>query len=229
MWQTCPFAFPPSSNATGNETDTLSSDVTLALKHAAVFIREFVKRCHLCNLFILTSLPVHSTSTQPDCTDVTSEPRSQRQHQRVNDELQECLTRFNQIDEWVNSFSARIDEQNRLFSNRIDDCVSRLATIQFQIAEQSRTQSELQHVHQFEISQNIAKLNELVVDLTGKILQWSNVKNELDELRKSIIQPGSMIEFKLDMVPFHAVPAICSLLDGIISYLTTRPCGNVHN
>jgi hypothetical protein len=38
-----------------------------------------------------------------------------------------------------------------------------------------------------------------------------------------------MIGFKPNLITFQAVPAASSLLDGVISYLTTRHCGNVHD
>jgi hypothetical protein len=81
------------------------------------------------------------------------------------------------------------------------------------------------------MSQNIAKLNDSVVDLTMKMSQSLNVKNELDELRKSVAQPQphSMIGFKPNLITFQAVPAVSAPLDGIISHLTTRHHGNVHD
>jgi hypothetical protein len=38
-----------------------------------------------------------------------------------------------------------------------------------------------------------------------------------------------MIGFKPNLIKFQAVPAVSSLLDGVISYLTTRHSGNVHD
>jgi hypothetical protein len=101
--------------------------------------------------------------------------------------------------------------------------------IESRIALQLQTQSESQHVIQLEMSQNIAKLNDSVVDLTTTVSKSSTIKTELDELRNSIIQPHSMIGFKPSLTTFQAVPAASSLLDGIISYLTTRHCGNLHD
>jgi hypothetical protein len=104
-----------------------------------------------------------------------------------------------------------------------------LAKIQSQIAQQFRTQSESHRLQQLEISQisqNIAKLNNSVIALTAKMSHSSSVKNGL---QKSILRPHSMIGFKPNLITFQAVPAASSLLDGFISYLTTRHRDNVHD
>jgi hypothetical protein len=181
---------------------------------------EFVQRCPQFNLLISTPLPSPQTSATAEYTNVTSG------HAQLDQERQEHAAQVSHIDEIVTSFSSRLDTQNGLLSNRIDDCVSRLAVVQSQLAQQLQTQS----IAEQHILQNIGKLKDSVVDLTKKVSESSNIKNEVDELRKSVSQPQphSLIGFKPHLTTFQAVPAAFSLLDGVISYLTTRHGGNVH-
>jgi hypothetical protein len=79
------------------------------------------------------------------------------------------------------------------------------------------------------MSENITKLNDLVVDLTVKLSKLSTITNEVDELRKSTTMPHSVIGFKPSLITFQAIPTASSLLDGVISYLTKRHGGNVHD
>jgi uncharacterized protein YukE len=178
MRRSCPFLWPPPTTPTCNQVDALSSDVTLALKHAAVFMSEFVQRCPLFNSFISTLLPDLQTSTAADCTDVTS------RHHQLNGDGQRHIAELSQIDERMASLSSRVNEQNGSLSSRIDDCVSRLVGIQSQFTQELRTQSESRQ----EIWYKVATLNESVFDLTGKVSKSSKVKNEVDELRKAITQ-----------------------------------------
>jgi hypothetical protein len=233
-----PFPFPFPGPTTTNQPDALSSDVTLALKHAAVFITEFIIRCPHFNPFFSTSLPspvsapsplpvpapvhvhVPQSSSTTDHTDITNQSQCQSEDQQQKDAHQRQQIRLNAIDERIASLSTRIDEQNCLFTNRIDDCFSRLSSIQCQ-----HTQSNSEH----EILQNLHKLNDFVVDLTMKVSESSTLKNEIDELRKSITQiqsqpqsqsqsqPHSMIGFKPSLTTFQAVPATSYLLNGVIS------------
>jgi hypothetical protein len=69
-----PFTGTPQSTPINNEVDTLSSDVTLALKHAALFMNEFVQRGPHFNLLIPTSFPSPQTSesTTTDFSNITN-------------------------------------------------------------------------------------------------------------------------------------------------------------
>jgi hypothetical protein len=79
----------------------------------------------------------------------------------------------------------------------------------------------------------MTKLNDSIIDLRMKISKSSNADHEISELRKSITQSQSQSDSKIGFKPsfttFQAVPATSYLLDGVISYLTTRYHGNVHD